>query len=321
MRSRALGNSGMSVSVLGLGTNNFGSRLNKPDAAALVAAALDAGVTFFDTADIYGGMGAECGDAERLLGAALGAARGNVVVATKFGMDMGASAFPPEVPRGSPEYVRWAIDGSLERLGTDHIDLYQYHEPDGLTPISETLGALEELVVQGKVRAIGCSNLGAWELADAFWSSRFIGVRAFSSVQERYHLLDRRAERELAPACVHYQVGLLPYYPLANGLLTGKYSRGEPPPVGSRLSWRTGWLTDSAFDHLERLSSLAKDAGVSLLELAIGGLAAQGAVSSVLAGAMSAEQVRANARAVNYIPTCDVKSEIDRIVTPGERVI
>jgi aryl-alcohol dehydrogenase-like predicted oxidoreductase len=312
MRYRSLGERGPVVSVVGVGGNNFGSRLDEDGTKAVVHAALDAGITLFDTADMYGGRGDRGGlrgDGERLLGAALKGRRDEVVLATKFGMEMSRDA-DLYGPRGARPYIRYAVEASLGRLGTDRIDLYQYHEPDGVTPLEETVAALRELVDEGKIRYIGCSNLPAEQITDAFVST-----------QERYHLLDRGAEQDLVPACLRHGLGLLPYYPLANGLLSGKYRRGEEPPAGSRLSSRQGWLTDAALDRTEALTRYGADRGLTLLRVAVGALAALPAVGSVICGAMTPEQVTANAAAADWIPTAADLAELDAIVAPGERVV
>ncbi|MFE7767194.1 aldo/keto reductase [Streptomyces sp. NPDC057438] len=312
MRYRTLGERGPTVSVVGVGGNNFGSRLDEEGTKAVVHAALDAGITLFDTADMYGGFGergGSRGDGERLLGAALKEHRDQVVLATKFGMDMDEEA-ERHGPRGARRYVRYAVEASLRRLGTDRIDLYQYHEPDGVTPLEETVAALRELVDEGKIGHIGCSNLPAEQLTDAFVST-----------QARYHLLDRGVENGLIPACLRNGVGLLPYYPLANGLLSGKYRRGEQPPPGSRLSWRQGWLTDEALDKVEALTAYGAARGLTLLQVAVGGLAALAAVGSVICGAMTPEQVTANAAAADWVPDTADLAALDAIVAPGERVV
>ncbi|WP_367318461.1 aldo/keto reductase [Streptomyces sp. HUAS ZL42] len=312
MRYRSLGERGPTVSVVGVGGNNFGSRLDEDGTKAVVHAALDAGITLFDTADMYGGSGergGSRGDGERLLGAALKGRRDDVVVATKFGMEMDRNA-DLYGPRGARAYLRYAVEASLSRLGTDRIDLYQYHEPDGVTPLEETVAALQELVDEGKIRYIGCSNLPAEQVTDAFVST-----------QARYHLLDRGAETDLIPACLHHGLGLLPYYPLANGLLSGKYRRGEEPPPGSRLSWRQGWLTDAALDRVEALTAYGAERGLTLLQVAVGALAALPAVGSVICGAMTPEQVTANAAAADWIPSPADLAVLDAIVAPGERVV
>lgn len=313
MRFRQLGRSGPTVSVVGLGCTNFGKRTDLEQTRAVVHAALDAGVTLFDTADIYGGQGAS----EELLGRVLGGRWDGVVLATKFGADMGGAVAPPEVPRGSRRYVRAAVEGSLRRLRAEHIDLYQLHEPDPRTPIEETLAALDDLVRAGTVRYVGSSNLAGWQLVDADWTARTTGTTAFVSAQNEYSLLRRGIEADLVPALEHYGIGLLPYFPLASGLLTGKYKRGVPAPEGSRIqAWgRESALTDAAFDILEQLEDFAAQRSITLLDVAIGGLAAQPAVSSVIAGATSPEQVEANVRAGQWQPTADDLAEIDRITS------
>ena len=310
MRYRRLGERGPTVSVVGLGGNNFGSRLDERDTKAVVRAALDVGITLYDTADMYGGSGdrgGSRGDGERLLGAALKGHRDHVVLATKFGMEMGEERYGP---RGSRRYIRYAVEASLRRLGTDRIDLYQYHEPDGVTPLDETVAALHELVAEGKIRHLGCSNLPADQLTDAFVST-----------QARHHLLDRSAETDLIPACLRNGVGLLPYYPLANGLLSGKYRRGEPPPPGSRLSWRQGWLTEAALDRVEALTAYGAERELTLLQVAVGALAALPAVGSVICGAMTPEQVIANAAAVGWIPDATDLAALDAVVAPGQKIV
>src|SRR6478736_986774 len=234
MTYRQLGDSGLTVSTVGIGCNNFGRRLDQDGTNAVVRQALDSGITLFDTADIYGQ-----GASEEMLGLALGSERENVVVATKFGMDMQGANGPDWGVRGSRRYVRKAVDASLRRLGTDWIDLYQLHDPDPRTPIEETLAALHELVVEGKVRYIGSSNFAGWQVVDADWVAGSAAQTAFVSAQNKYSLLDRSAERELVPACEHVGVDLLPYFPLEFGLLTGKYQRGQAAPEGSRLAVQT----------------------------------------------------------------------------------
>ncbi|WP_210590429.1 aldo/keto reductase [Streptomyces sp. GESEQ-35] len=312
MRYRTLGERGPTVSVVGLGGNNIGSRLDEDGTRAVVHAALDAGITLFDTADMYGGFGdrgGERGDGERLLGAALKGRRDQVVLATKFGMEMGPDA-TRYGRRGARPYIRYAVEASLRRLGTDRIDLYQYHEPDGVTPLDETVAALRELVDEGKIRHLGCSNLPAGRLTDSFVST-----------QARYHLLDRGVEQDLIPACLRHGVDLLPYYPLANGLLSGKYRRGEAPPSGSRLSWRQGWLTDAALDRVEALTAYGAERGLGLLQVAVGGLAALPAVGSVICGAMTPDQVTANAAAADWIPDATDLTALDAVVAPGEKIV
>ena len=311
MRYRQLGDSGLTVSVVGLGCNNFRMRCSDDDARAVVDSAIDEGVTLFDTADIYGGGGGS----EELLGEVLGDRREQVVLATKFGMQMPGDTGEA---RGSRRYVRRALEASLRRLRTDHVDLYQLHESDPRTPIDETLAALDELVREGKVRYVGSSNFSGWQIADADWTARVANRERFVSAQNHYSLLERDVEAEVIPACERFGVGMLPYFPLANGALTGKYRRGERPPEGTRLGNNEqrarDVLTDETYDRVEALEKLAAGRGVTLLHVAIGGLAAQPAVASVIAGATKPEQVRANAAAGSWEPTADDLAAIDAIV-------
>ncbi|WP_329376382.1 aldo/keto reductase [Streptomyces sp. NBC_01351] len=310
MRHLPLGNSGLQVSAVGLGCNNFGGRLDARATRAVVDAALDAGITLLDTADIYGGLGGS----ESHLGQALKGRRDQVVLATKFGfagMDMKYG--PAAGARGGRAYIRRAVEESLRRLDTDHIDLYQLHSPDPATPVAETLAALTELVTEGKVRYIGHSNLSAWQLAEAAHVARETGAAPFVSAQNQWSLLERSAERELVPAALHYGVGVLPYFPLANGLLTGKIRRGAPVPTGSRLEGRDAYLTEQRLDVVEALAALAEKHGRSVLELAIGWLGAQPGCASVIAGATSAEQVRANAAVADHPLDAELLAEIDAI--------
>jgi aryl-alcohol dehydrogenase-like predicted oxidoreductase len=295
VRTRTLGSSGPDVSVVGLGCNNFGSRVNDEGTREVVDAALDAGITLLDTADVYGNRGGS----ESALGKALKGRRERVVLATKFGHAMTDDA-PPN--RGSREYIRQAVEASLRRLQTDWIDLYQYHRPDGITPIEETLGALSELVDEGTVRFIGSSNLDGRQVVEADDAAKDLGWARFVSAQNEYSFLERGAEEELLPTAERLEIGVLPYFPLASGLLTGKYRRGRPAPAGTRLALRPERLTDDAFDTIEALESFAKSRGVSLLDVAIGGLAAQPAIASVIAGATKPEQARANAAAGDWVP-------------------
>jgi aryl-alcohol dehydrogenase-like predicted oxidoreductase len=303
------------VSVVGLGANNFGRRCDLAATRAVVDAAIDCGITLIDTADVYGHRG----QSETFLGEVLARRRERVVLATKFGLDMEGANGPDWGARGSRRYLRRAVEGSLRRLRTDWIDLYQYHAPDGITPIAETLAALDELVREGKVRYVGSSNFAAWQVAEADAVARHRGTVRFASAQNLYNLLDRRAERELLPACRHHGVGLLPYFPLANGLLTGKYRPGEPAPPGSRLAGRIGEVGDRTFAAVGRLAAVAAEHGRSLLEVAIGGLAAQPGVASVIAGATTPEQVRANAEAGDWEPSAELLARIDAAVLPGTR--
>ncbi|KQY44027.1 aldo/keto reductase [Cellulomonas sp. Root137] len=313
MSFRQLGDSGLVVSVAGLGCNTFGATLDPQDVPALVAAALDAGITFFDTADVYGGV---AGQSEELLGDALVGHRDDVVIATKFGMDARGLNGPDWGVRGSRRYVRRAVESSLARLRTDHIDLFQMHAPDPVTPIEETLAALHELVVEGKVRYIGSSNFAAWQVVDADWSARTAGATPFVSAQNRYNLLDRSAEAELVPAAEQVGVGMIPYVPLASGLLTGKYRRGQSAPDGSRLTRMPERLARADFDRIEALEALAREWGIDLPTLALGGLAAQPAVATVIAGARTPEQLRANVTSIAWEPTLEQLAAIDE-AAPG----
>ncbi|WP_344995477.1 aldo/keto reductase [Tsukamurella soli] len=311
MTFRRLGRSGLAVSVVGLGTNNLGMKLDEAGSREVVHAALDAGITLFDTADSYGAS-------EERLGALLEGHRDDVVIATKFGSDTrprGNSNGEDWGARGSRRYIRKAVEASLRRLGTDWIDLYQLHRPDPQTPIEETLAALDALVQEGKVRYIGHSNFAGWQIADAEWTARTRGFERFVSAQNQYSLLDRSVERDVVPALEAYEIGLLPFFPLASGLLTGKYRRGEPAPAGSRIeAWnRQSVLTDGAFDVVEALEAFATQRGVTILDVAIGGLAAQPTVSSVIAGATSAAQVRANVAAGQWVPTPSDLIDLDEI--------
>jgi aryl-alcohol dehydrogenase-like predicted oxidoreductase len=309
MRYRRLGDSGLVVSVVGLGCNNFGRRVGLEETRAVVSAAIDAGVTLLDTADIYG-------ESEDFLGEVLGARRQEVVLATKFGMSMSGRLGPDWDARGSRRYIRTAVESSLRRLRTDWIDLYQFHQPDPETPVEETLSALNELVVEGKVRYIGCSNFAGWQVADAAWTSRSAGLTPFVSAQNHYSMIDRKVETELVPACRRFGLGVLPYFPLANGLLTGKYRRGEAAPEGTRLASRDGWLTDERFDRVDALQAFADERRISLLDVAIGGLAAQPAVGSVIAGATRPEQIVANVAAGSWEPTAEDLAALDLLRPP-----
>jgi aryl-alcohol dehydrogenase-like predicted oxidoreductase len=311
MEFRRLGASGLVVSVVGLGTNNLGMKLDEQGSREVVHGALDEGITLFDTADSYGAS-------EARLGELLKGRRDDVILATKFGGDARARGNDNGEDwgaRGSRRYLRRAVESSLRRLRTDWIDLYQLHRPDPATPIEETLSALTDLVREGKVRYLGNSNFTGWQVADAEWTSRTRGFERFVSAQNEYSLLDRGIEDDLVPALEHYDVGLLPFFPLASGLLTGKYRRGEPPPKGSRLeAWgRESALTDEAFDVIEGLEAFARSRGVQLLDVAIGGLAAQPAVASVIAGATSRDQVTANHAAGAWQPTLEDLAELDEI--------
>jgi aryl-alcohol dehydrogenase-like predicted oxidoreductase len=282
-----LGRSGLRVSRVGLGCNNFGGRIDFDATRAVVDAALEAGVTFFDTAEIYGSGGGS----ERFLGEILERRRERVVLATKFG-------WGSERGTGTAEGVRGAIAGSLERLRTDYVDLYYLHKPDPGTPIAETLGALDELVSEGTVRAIGCSNFSAEQLEEADRVARELGTARFTVLQNQYSLLERRDDEEVLPLCRRLGIAYVPYFPLASGLLTGKYRRGEPAPAGTRLAGRE--IESARFARVEAFEQFAVERGRTLLELAISALASTPGVGSVIAGATKPEQVRANAAAGSW---------------------
>ena len=309
---RAIG--GLDVSEVGLGCNNFGRRLDLDGTRAVVDAALDAGVNFLDTADVYGG---ERGQSEELLGQVLQGRRDQVVIATKFGMDMRGANGPEPGPRGSDAYIRQAVEASLKRLRVDVIDLYQYHEPDGVTPIAETLGALDELVQAGLVRYVGCSNFTAEQLEEAALASEKGGYATFVSLQNEYSLLKRGIEADVLTACERRGVVVLPYFPLASGLLTGKYRRGEEAPEGTRLSGRGEIADNETWDRLDQLADFAEDRGVEPIDVAIGWLAAQPAIASVIAGATKPDQIRRNAEAGRWQPGDDDRAEIDAIFPPA----
>ena len=300
MRTRRLGSSDLDVTVVGLGCNNFGGRIDEAAAREVIDAALDAGVTFFDTADVYGNRGGS----EEIIGRALAGRRDQVVLATKFGQDLGDG----ETARATRTYIRKAVENSLRRLQTDRIDLYQYHRPDGVTPLAETLQALHELVQEGMVRAIGSSNFTPAMVEEAAAITAERGLTPFVSEQSEYSWLRRSAEQELLPTCSRLGIGFIPYFPLASGLLTGKYAKGEPAPEGTRLAGRE--LADADLDTVERLREFAERQNVPLLDVAIGGLAAVDGVASVIAGATKPEQVRANAAAGAWEPTAEQLAEL-----------
>ena len=305
MLTRRLGREGPDVSVVGLGCNNLGMRVDLKGTRAVVDAALEAGVTLFDTADIYGGKGGS----ESLLGEVLEGRRDRVVLATKFGGDMGDGT----EARGSRDYIHKAIDASLQRLRTDVVDLYQYHTPDHVTPFEETFGALDELVRTGKVRYVGHSNLNARQVEEVDAICRDRGFARPVSAQNEYSLLRRQAEEELLPTCERLGIGVLPYFPLASGLLTGKYRRGEARPEGTRLAGRNEVFTNETFDRLEALEEFARARGLTLLQVAIGGLLAQPAIASVIAGATKPEQVHANVEAAQWEPTPEDLAALSRL--------
>jgi aryl-alcohol dehydrogenase-like predicted oxidoreductase len=311
MEYKSLGSSGLQVSAVGLGCNNFGMRIDKEKSAEVVGRALELGINFFDTADIYGGT-----QSEQFLGEALGERRQHVIVATKFG---GPTGEGPGNRGGSRGYIMQAVEASLRRLNTDYIDLYQYHFPDPNTPIEESLRAMDDLVRSGKVRYIGSSNMSSWQAVEAHWVTTSEHLNPFITAQNEYSLIDRRAERELVPACRKYGIGLLPYFPLASGLLTGKYSRGEAPADDTRIgAWGARGerlLTDRNFDVVEGLQKFAAERDKSLLDIAIGWLASQDVVSSVIAGATKPEQVEQNAAAAGLQLSPEELAEIDKITS------
>ena len=313
MTLRRLGHSGLQVSVVGLGCNNFGGRTDFEGTRKVVHKAIDLGITLFDTADIYG----ESGGSEEFLGRILGERRKDIVLATKFGMEFGKS----DTKKGAARrYIMMAVEDSLRRLKTDWIDLYQLHAPDPLTPIEETLRALDDLVRQGKVRYIGCSNLPAWQVVEAQWTSRQHNLESFICCQDEYSLIRRGLEKELQPAMQAYGMGLLPFFPLASGLLTGKYKRGAAAPAGSRFA-STKYLadryaTDASWEIVEALEAFCKKRGKSLLELAFSWLLAKPCVASVIAGATRPEQLEQNLKAADWALSAEDIAEVDRITQP-----
>ena len=313
MEYRNLGRSGLKVSVVGVGCNNFGGRCGLEETKAVIHKALDLGITLFDTADMYGGLGGS----ETQLGQVLGERRKDIVLATKFGWPMDEAG---HLRGGSRRYIMHAVDASLKRLNTDWIDLYQLHKPDDATPIDETLRALDDLVAQGKVRYVGCSNLRPWRVVEAQWHARSLQLNPFISCQDEYSLVNREAERDLIPAMREYGLGLLPYYPLAGGLLTGKYRKGEAMPEDARLTttqrMAAKHLTERKWAMAEELRAFAEARGKSLLELAFSWLAQQAPVASIIAGATRPEQVAQNVAAAEWVLSSQELQEIDRIATP-----
>lgn len=321
MEYRRLGRSGLTVSVVGLGCNNLGRAGTVTESQegtnAVIHAALDAGVTLFDSADVYGNTP---GLSEERLGAALKGRREEAIVATKFGMDMQGANGPDFGARGSRKYIRTAVEASLRRLDMDYIDLYQFHTPDNSTPIDETIAALDDLIRAGKIRYVGHSNRAGWQIAQAEYVARELGATRFVSSQNHYNLLDRRAELEVIPAAEEFGLGVLPYFPLANGLLTGKYSEGKAPE-GSRLTHsRTNLLTDADFDQLKKFGEFAAARGKTELEIAFSWLAAQPAVASVIAGATKPEQIQQNAQAVSWVPSVEDLAEVDEIFPKVQKI-
>ena len=314
MEFRNLGDSGLKVSLAGVGCNNFGMAIDYEASEKVVRAALDSGINFFDTADCYGN-----GGSEEHLGKALGADRQNAVIATKFGLPMGQG---PLMGGGSRRYVIQACEASLERLGTDYIDVYFLHTPDADTPIGETLDALDILINQGKIRYAGCSNLSGWQIADASWEAGAEGKRGFVSAQNEWSLLNRAVESEVVPACEHYGLGILPYFPLASGVLTGKYKRGQEFDKSSRYGGGEGremftqmyghFVSDENLEKVERLEEVASAAGISIIELALSWLASQPSVSSVIAGATKPEQIESNAKLTHGDLGDDVLEAVDK---------
>jgi aryl-alcohol dehydrogenase-like predicted oxidoreductase len=311
MELRNLGRSGLRVSLVGLGCNNFGMRLDANQTADVVNAALDAGITLFDTADMYGGRG----DSERFLGKALGSKRTEIVLASKFGMAMDDEGVKIGAAR---RYIMQAAEDSLSRLGTDWIDLYQLHQFDPLTPIDETLRALDDLIRDGKVRYVGSSNLPAWRSAEAEFIARELGTNKFISCQEEWNVLNRKIEIDVVPMMEAYGLGMLPYFPLASGLLTGKYKK-DAMPEGARLTdmprfANRGYVTEENFAKVEKLENFAKQRGYSILQLAFSWLASQKVTGSVIAGATKPEQIQSNVAAANWKMSSDDLAEIDKIV-------
>jgi aryl-alcohol dehydrogenase-like predicted oxidoreductase len=295
-----VGNSGLLVSAVGLGTVSFGKRVDVEGVRAIVDAALEEGINFIDTADGYG----EAGGSEEILGQALDGRREEFVLSTKFGANMRGAYGPDFVPRASRAYIARALEGSLRRLRTDYIDLYQMHFPDGVTPFEETLSALDDLVKAGKIRYAGASQRAGWQVVEADWVARDRRLGRFVSVQAHYSLLRRDAEEELVPACNAREVAVLAYFPLAAGLLAGQWQRGEELPEGTRR-WETrslGLASDESADTIERLAEYAAERDISLVDVAIGGLLAQPSVAAVIAGATTPEHVRINARAADWVP-------------------
>lgn len=308
MEYRTLGNSGLQVSLVGIGCNNFGGRIDLEATRAVIDKAIDVGINFFDTADVYGGQG----KSEELMGQVLEGRRDQVVIATKFAMKMGDG---PMMSGGSRRYIFQAVEASLRRLRTDYIDLYQMHSPDPKTPIEETMEALDDLVTAGKVRYIGHSNFSGWQTTEAHYISRARRTAPFISAQNEYSLINRKVEAELVPASKKFDVSILPYFPLASGLLTGKYKRGEERPSGRLQSGPMAdrMLTDANFERVEKLTDYAESRGHTILELAMSWLASKPEIGSVIAGATKPEQVEANANSVGWKLTAEEMAEVNAI--------
>ncbi len=315
MEYRRLGNSGLQVSAVGLGTNNFGGRMDAQQADKVIHQAIELGINMMDTSDSYGN-----GLSEEYIGKSINGMRTQVVLATKFHAPIGKG---PNQRGTSRIHIKEAVEKSLRLLGTDYIDLYQIHRPDYGTPIEETLRALDDLVRQGKVLYIGCSNFPAWRLAEAIWTSKALHLETFISDQPEYNMLDRRAEREVVPCAQAYGLGILPFYPLASGFLTGKYRRGQPAPEGTRLAGNhrasEGTFTPSNFDLLEQLEAFAAEREHSMVELAIAWLLATPVVSSVIAGVTKPEQVVANAAGADWHLTTEDKQQVDAMLDSARR--
>ncbi len=310
MELRNLGQSGLLVSVVGLGCNNFGGRLDLEGTRKVIHKAMDLGINLFDTADIYGNRGGS----EDLMGQVMGPRRKDIVLATKFSKAMDAEE---KLIGGSRRYIMSAVEASLKRLRTDWIDLYQMHDADPRTPIEETLRALDDLVRQGKVRYIGCSNYAPWQVVDALWTSKHHNLNAFVSCQDEYSLVFRKPDAELIPAMEKHNLGLLPFFPLASGLLTGKYKRNAAMPQGARLTGSKGladrYMTDRNWPVVEKLEDFARKHGKSMLELAFSWLACRPTVASVIAGATRPEQLEENVKAANWVLSADQMADVDRI--------
>lgn len=308
MEYRKLGRSGLEVSVIGLGGNTFGMACDKDQTANVIAAAKDAGINTIDTADVY-----SRGVSEEYVGAAIQGERDDWVVMTKFAMQMGKGR---NWSGGSRRYIRRAVEASLKRLDTDYIDVYQMHQPDPETPLEETMSALHDLVTAGMVRYIGCSNFAGWQVAEANWIAKHYGWTPFISSQPSYNMINRGIEREHVPACARFGLGLVPWGPLAGGFLTGKYTRGEEFPEGTRMAsseWARAVLTDRNWDRLEGLQAFASERGLSMPDLAMGWLVAQPTIATVIAGATRVEQVAENAKASDVTFTAEDLTRIDEI--------
>lgn len=321
MQYHRVGSSGLVVSAIGFGCNNLGrpnsATEDRDEAVRVVKAAVDAGITFFDTADTYGKTP---GLSEQYLGQALRPVRDQVIIGTKFGLDMQGANGPDFGARGSRRYIMTAVEASLRRLGTDYLDLLQYHSPDPDTPIDETLAALDQLVRDGKVRYIGHSNFSGWQIAQAEYVAKELGTERFISAQNHYNLMDRRAELEVLPAAAAFRLGVFPYFPLNNGLLTGKY-HPEGGPAGSRLSYvRQHMVANADWHQLDRYSAFATERGMTEVEVAFGWLAAQHPVASVIAGATRVEQVQQNAQALEHTLTEEDLAQLDEIFPPVDKI-